>query len=347
MAIQKYKLDVGWLLLLNDLNIAPEDLLRKAQLPASMMNNSQVELSVDEYYRLWESLVTMSDDDAFPLKVVQAISPEMFNPPMFASLCSPNFVVAVQRLKQYKPLIGPMTLELDEEKHSNPKAIAEKNTVITLAGLPKDQPLPVWLSLMELLFFVHLLRIATREHVIPVRVELAHDVKQITNLAEYTDFLGVDIVTSDANRIVLSHASMQMPFMTVNDALWQVFEPDLRRRLHELDASASFKERIRAYLFETIASGEISMQNVAAQLAMSPRTMQRRLKEEDTNFQQELAEVRKDLATHYLNRTDYSSAEIAFLLGYDDPNSFFRAFNQWTGQTPEAVRKNAHEALTH
>lgn len=334
---QKYTLDIGWLLLLNDLNIASADVLRKAELPASLLTEKQMVLSVAEYYRLWEALMTLTGDINFPIKVVQAISPEMFNPPMFASLCSPNFAVAIQRLQHYKPLIGPMTLEIsDVDTQQNQ---TEKHTAITLAGLPHDQPLPPWLSLMELLFMVNLVRMGTREHVVPVCVELAHALNRLPSLTEYHDFLGVDITNSEVNRVVFDSHSMQLPFMTVNDSMWQVFEPELRKRMHELDKSATFKQRVRAYLLETIASGEVSMQVVASQLAVSPRTMQRRLKSEDTNFQQELADVRKDLATHYLNKTEYSSAEISFLLGYDDPNSFFRAFNQWTGQTPDMVRR--------
>ncbi|MEM7443942.1 MAG: helix-turn-helix transcriptional regulator, partial [Pseudomonadota bacterium] len=77
---------------------------------------------------------------------------------------------------------------------------------------------------------------------------------------------------------------------------------------------------------------------VAGRLAISARTLQRRLSEEGTSFQQELNGIREELARHYLTNSHYSSAEISFLLGYDDPNSFIRAFHAWTGQTPERAR---------
>lgn len=66
--------------------------------------------------------------------------------------------------------------------------------------------------------------------------------------------------------------------------------------------------------------------------------MQRRLGEEGVTFQQLLADVREDLARHYLTQSTLSLTEIAFLLGYDDPNSFHRAFNRRTGRTPLGVR---------
>jgi methylphosphotriester-DNA--protein-cysteine methyltransferase len=78
------------------------------------------------------------------------------------------------------------------------------------------------------------------------------------------------------------------------------------------------------------------------QRSASPtRTLQRRLGEEGVTFQELLADVREGLARHYLTQSTLSLTEIAFLLGYDDPNSFHRAFNRWTGHTPLGVRDTA------
>jgi AraC-like DNA-binding protein len=63
------------------------------------------------------------------------------------------------------------------------------------------------------------------------------------------------------------------------------------------------------------------------------------LGEEETTFQKQLNQTREGLARHYLVNSDISSAEISFLVGFDDPSSFIRAFNLWTGITPERFRK--------
>ena len=83
------------------------------------------------------------------------------------------------------------------------------------------------------------------------------------------------------------------------------------------------------------------MADIADRLAVSTRTLQRRLGDEGTSFQQELSALREELARHYLTNTACSSAEISFLLGYADPSSFYRAFHDWTGVTPERVRVGA------
>lgn len=71
---------------------------------------------------------------------------------------------------------------------------------------------------------------------------------------------------------------------------------------------------------------------------MSKRTLQRRLEDEGHSFRSLVNGTRENLARHYLNNTSMSGGEIAFLLGFEDPNSFYRAFHEWTGQTPDSAR---------
>lgn len=97
-------------------------------------------------------------------------------------------------------------------------------------------------------------------------------------------------------------------------------------------------ERVRSTLLETLPAGEVSMQVISRKLAVSARTLQRRLQDEGTSFQQTLDSLRESLAYHYLRNTTLSSAEISFLLGFDDSNSFARAFQSWTGKTPQRLR---------
>ena len=120
--------------------------------------------------------------------------------------------------------------------------------------------------------------------------------------------------------------------------MWGFFEPDLRKRLSDLDASATTADRARAALLELLPSGAASVTAVSERLGTSTRTLQRRLKQENRSFQALLNETREELARHYLKTSNLSGAEISFLLGFEDPNSFFRAFHSWTGKTPEQAR---------
>lgn len=73
---------------------------------------------------------------------------------------------------------------------------------------------------------------------------------------------------------------------------------------------------------------------------MTPRSLQRRLKDENTSFNAVREQVRRDLTQRYL-ADNLSISEISFLLGFSEPSAFFRAFKRWTGMTPIEARRAA------
>ena len=95
---------------------------------------------------------------------------------------------------------------------------------------------------------------------------------------------------------------------------------------------------MRAALHQALPAGDSSITAVTRQLAVSSRTPQRQLHQEGTTCQAVLASTREDLARHYLRRGSLRTGEIACLPGYDDASSFYRAFRNWTGTTPETLR---------
>jgi AraC-like DNA-binding protein len=158
-------------------------------------------------------------------------------------------------------------------------------------------------------------------------------------LALYQAYLGCALGASDQIQIAFSVHDARRPFLTDNMAMWAAFEPALNSRLSELDAQASLRERVRAVLLETLPAGISSIDVVAQRLAISKRSLQRQLAEESVGFQELLSEVRHELARHYLSRTEISAGEISWLLGFQESNSFIRAFRSWTGTTPAAYRQ--------
>ena len=146
------------------------------------------------------------------------------------------------------------------------------------------------------------------------------------------------IVCFSSENMPLGKGKGNYVFITENQKMWQFFEPELRKRLTEIDSEATFASRVRSSLFELLPGGLSSTEDVAKKLAVSKRTLHRNLSNENTSFQQELNKTREKLARHYLAHSTLPGAQISFLLGFDDPNSFARAFRSWTGQTPEKVR---------
>ena len=215
---------------------------------------------------------------------------------------------------------------------------SESQTQIAFSGELQDDSVPEILIVVELAFWVHVARMATREQIIPKSV---HMVFEPPEREAHEAFFGSSIILSEFNGLTFEAADAAKPFLTTNHAMWSILQPELNKRLQDITRESSFKERVRACLVEMLASGHYSMADVASKLAMSSRTLHRRLKEEDTTFQRVLDELREELARHYLSVSDYSSTEIAFLLGYGETNSFYRAFRAWTGNTPEEIRSSA------
>ena len=99
-------------------------------------------------------------------------------------------------------------------------------------------------------------------------------------------------------------------------------------------------QRVRAALLEALPSGQGDMEAVSSKLAISRRTLQRHLAAEGLRYSELPQETRQALAQHDLVKTELPAAEIAFLLGFEEPNCFYRAFRAWTRQTLEAARRH-------
>ncbi|MGU7769178.1 AraC family transcriptional regulator ligand-binding domain-containing protein [Burkholderia sp. MR1-5-21] len=330
--MNRFAIAPGWRILLTDMGLSSDEILRRAQLPPDRFVRTDAGLSTREYLGLWQALEDAAGDPSLPplpLRVLDKLSVETFDPPIFAALCSPNLDVAVRRISQFKPLIGPMRLRVTP---------AAETLTLALDFLEREVPAPGTLIAMELGFFVQLARIATRVRVAASDVTLPGELARHEG---YARFFGVAPRYGDSPSVSFALPDARRPFVTQNDAMWKVFEPDLRQRLAALSADTGISERVRAALLELIPSGLATVDDVARKLAISKRTLQRRLEAEDASFKDVLADVRERLAWHYIDRSDLPYSQIAFLLGYQDPNSFFRAFNAWTGMTPEAARSRA------
>lgn len=323
-------LETGWRTLLKDLGVQPADVLLRAGLSEDLLSRPQVGLSTAEYFQFWRSLEAAVGGPAFPLRLIDALTPEVFSPPLFAALCSLNLRLAALRLSHYKRLVAPMALDVSAAKQGA--------LTLTPRWLSADAEPPTSVMVTELAFFVRLARLATREPIRAIQVALP---TMPEPAQAYEQFFGVPVVKARTPSITFSAADADLPFLTANDAMWQVFEPTLRRRLAELDESATFSERVRSLLLKVLPSGQTSIETVSGGLALSKRTLQRRLSEEGVSFQSIVNQTREELARHYLSNTTLSHGEISFLLGFEDPNSFFRAFHEWTGCTPEALRQAA------
>jgi AraC-like DNA-binding protein len=183
---------------------------------------------------------------------------------------------------------------------------------------------------------VNLGRRGTGRHLVPRRVELE---RPSGDTAAHEAFFGCPVrFGARTNRLVLDCADLEIPFLSYNRELLEMLSPALERALAEHQKSNSLGERVKWLMKKRLATSRPDMGAIAKELAVSERTLQRRLAEEGTRFQDVLAQSRRELAHEYLVDGQLDMGDVAFLLGFDDQNSFFRAFRQWEGETPARWR---------
>ncbi|KZM40597.1 AraC family transcriptional regulator [Marinomonas sp. SBI22] len=323
----KFAISPQWKLMLLDMGIDPQLVLAYAKLPADLYNQKQASVTPSEYFQLWLAIDKASGDMDLPLVFAKNMKAESFDAPIFASICSPNLNIALTRLSQYKPLIGPMIMDIQQDNQA---------TKLSISCYDYHEDLPLSLSLSELVFFTQLARLATREKIIPLAIELP---ELPHNLNDYEAYFGCRLTKAKALSIHFRAEDADKPFLTQNLIMWEFFEDKLNQKLADLDSNAKTVDRIRAVLLESLPSGKSSIEHIANKLAMSKRTLQRKLTAETETYQSVLQSVRSELADHYLKKSKMSLSEISFLLGFNEVNSFIRAYSAWKGVSPGHYRE--------
>jgi AraC-like DNA-binding protein len=136
-----------------------------------------------------------------------------------------------------------------------------------------------------------------------------------------------------------SDIDLDQPFVTHNEELLKAIGAQLETELQERNASTDVGDQVKHTLKRSLAGKRPTLPHIARELGMSVRTLQRRLTDARMNFQQLVEDTRRELARHYLKHSAVELNEAAFLLGYEDANSFFRAFHLWEGTSPGEWRE--------
>ena len=318
--MKHFLIDKNYGTYLSGMGFSMDEVLKKAMLPEDLFARQTPSLTAEEYFRFMGAIDALSPDEQTLIRLAASEGIEAFSPPIFAAYCSRNALVCLKRLAQYKPLIGALLYQVKE---------TETEVSVEILSGNEELELPEILVGIEFVFLVGLIRKATKEIITPLSVTAKQPMKN----SAYADFIGKAITVGDKNRLVFSKEDALVPFISRNESMWEFFEPELKRRLSMMETDDSCAARVRSALMELLPSGECTIDDVAKKLGYSKRSLQRKLQEEDTNFQKQLNHTRELLARTYLANTDMTTEDIAFLLGYQESGSFLRVFTVWTGQT--------------
>jgi AraC-like DNA-binding protein len=167
----------------------------------------------------------------------------------------------------------------------------------------------------------------------PSAVKLRHaapaDVTALTEHYGVTPNFGTPLY-----ELVYSAELTNMPIASFNSRLRDYFDEECKRLIGETASGPGLVDQLKKHLVRSMDGGDSSIEAVAKQLGISARSLQRRLAEEGTRYNDVLISVREEFAKRYLARGTVSASEVAYLVGFTEPPAFFKAFKRWTGMTP-------------
>ena len=138
--------------------------------------------------------------------------------------------------------------------------------------------------------------------------------------------------------VVVDNSYLNMPLVQNSLSLSNFLQSSLERMIDGNIANASLNAQIRNIISKEFGSNFPDYSVICEKLNMTPQTLRRRLKEENTSYQEIKDGIRKDASIYYLSKQDLSIEEIALLMGFSEASSFHRAFKKWTGKTPSNYR---------
>ncbi|TDH24621.1 AraC family transcriptional regulator [Segetibacter sp. 3557_3] len=280
---------------------------------------------------IWNPLMEQTGDELIGLHLGMEVNLSMLGMVGFLMQSSKNLEQAFKNYCFYSPMIVPMVefkyierkavhFEMHQNKlwqHKYPETARQAMDYATAA-------------------IVTFLRTLSGKMIRPISVSSEYPKR---NPAEYERLLGSKIhFNAPVNKIVLALTDMQSAVITSDNSLFQLFNSILSQKKAAL-ANLSCSENLRQILFMQFKGQIPAIDEAAAAMSMSPRSLQRKLLEENTSFRTIANEVKRQLALELIRNPGAKLSEVSNVLGYADATSFRRAFKNWTKETPKATRQ--------
>lgn len=309
------------------LGLSAPALLRQARLPATLHVTPDVWLTTAQYFALWHAVEVLSNDPAIGIRMTTRTETSVQPPATMSAFFARDYRDGLHRLARFKRLCTPEQMTVAEDGNA---------CRVTLRWLYADAPEPEVATDVAFAMILELGRRGTGQQITPLRVEWTRTGPASDIHRRYFD---APIRTGCAeNALILRRTDLDLPFAGHNPELLAILEPSLMASLGEIAAQSSLSDQVKILIKRRIASGKPDIGDMARELGLSERTLQRRITEQGTTYRDLMNQARQELGRHLLSDDQNSIDEIAFLLGFQDTTSFYRAFRTWEGITPAEWR---------
>lgn len=326
----RFRITQAWARRFEEEKIPTPALLRRAGLPPNLFQREKIFLTTAEIFALWRAVAALSPDPGFGLKLGTELRFERSHPVSIAGVCSRSFGDALQRLARYKQLTCPEEIRITGEL---------RETAVEFFFIEADEPQPEIMVDLGLSWILGVGRQGSDGAITPLRLDLTRPERHRAMLESH--FRCPVHFSAGRDALVFHTEDLERPFPTHNEELLAVLGAHLDSEVKARNTDMGLAGEVRRALRQTLAGKRPTVLLVARELGMGARTLQRRLAQDGVTFQQLVEETRRELARHYLKQATVELNETAFLLGFEDANSFYRAFHQWEGVSPGEFRDRA------
>ncbi|MGZ3449812.1 MAG: AraC family transcriptional regulator ligand-binding domain-containing protein [Polyangiales bacterium] len=291
-------------------------------------------VTTEQFFAFWRAVDEQAERRDLGLILGSEAPDHGYSVASSAALHAPNLSSALETLARYKRLTCPEHVEI---------AIARGEASVRFHWTLATSEVPRLLVDSTFASFVALARLGTGGKAPPLRLELARKAKDLGQLRAH--FACPIAFGAPVDRIVFAESALGLPFVTANAEAFSRVVPGLEAELVGRSRRRTLRDEVRVAIARNMSSGaRPTVDAVARRLRVSPRTLQRRLGEERTTYQEQLDHVRRTSARRLLANTELHPVDIAFLLGFEEPNSFTRAFRSWERTSPMRWRERAVRA---
>ncbi|WP_426162614.1 AraC family transcriptional regulator [Pseudoduganella sp. R-34] len=311
--------------------VTAQALEQAAGLPAGALEPLPEALPADIYVKLLDIAARLADDPHFGLHVGERVKLGTYTVYGLILLSCRDFGQAFEQTMRYEQLahdLGRSTLQVhgalaDYTWHSNYPAQQRHLADSVFAGI---RVFGNWLAGSTLP---------------PAELSLMHDGGDPAGHAEYMRVFGaLPRFNAMSNVAQFEAALLSWPVPNADVSLYPVLQQHAEQLLKQRAASASagIVAQVHEAIVRRLSQGQVRVASVAQELKLAPRTLQRKLADAGSSFQQVLDDARFALARDYLRQPGLSLVDIAFLLGYQEQSAFTHAFREWSGMNPGAWR---------
>jgi len=315
-----------------DYDIEAEDALVQNDLPIGILDNSISRVTGTEFQRLIRWLVDACNDPLFGLKSGSYVQPGSYSIFGYMIMNCRSAREALHMTPMYESIVGDMGVTKLEKAGSRlaVRWVCQYDDPIIIPHMI-DNVLFSWTQFARYL--------ADLPDGKPYFVQLERDEPSNEVLATYQEMFGCDIeFNAKRSALIVDEEVLEIPLRQPDPGLLQSLTQQAESMMDELKQKKTIILQVRAVLRRLMEHELPRKEKVAEALDMTERTLQRRLQEAGTGYQQLLDDIRRETAIEWLTTTQVAINEIAINLGFSEVRSFHRRFKSWTGHAPGEYR---------